>query len=126
VAPVLNPVFGDLPLASLPANVLAAPLLGPITIGGLTAGTIGGVTRTFAPGLSAVLLAPVVALVQALQGIAAATSRLPFSIDGRAAVGLIAVGCGALGCRAILRGLARRPAGRLDPVQSPRARLPRP
>ena len=126
VAPVLIPVFGDLPLASLPANVLAAPLMGPITIGGLVAGTIGGVTRTFAPGLSAVLLAPVVALVQALQGIAAATSLVPFRIDGRTAVGLVAVGCGVLGGRFILRGLARRPTGRLDPVQSPRARLPRP
>ncbi len=124
VAPVLIPVFGDLPLASLPANVLAAPLMAPITIGGLVAGTIGGVTRTVAPGLSALLLAPVVVLVQALQGIAVATSGLPFRIDGRTAVGLVAVGCGALGCRFVLGGLARRPTGRLDPVQSPRARLP--
>jgi competence protein ComEC len=126
VAPVLIPVFGDLPLASLPANVLAAPLMGPITIGGLVAGTIGGIVRVPAPAVSAVLLVPVVALVQALEGIAAATSHLPVSIDGPTALALVAVACGGFAGVLVVRGSLRRLDGRLDPVQSRRARLPHP
>jgi competence protein ComEC len=93
VAPVLLPVFGDLPLVALPANLLAAPLMGPITIGGLIAGGFGGLVRGHAPGLSVLLLGPVVALVQALEGIAAAASRVPFVVDERSAIGMIAIGC---------------------------------
>lgn len=121
VAPVLIPVFGDVPLASLPANVLAAPLMGPITIGGLVAGTIGGAVRTGAPGASALLLAPVVALVQALQGIASATSQVPFAVDGRSAFAVVALGCVVA---AVVR--SRRVAGRLDQVQCRPARPPHP
>jgi competence protein ComEC len=126
VAPVLIPVFGDLPLSSLPANVLAAPLMGPITIGGLLAGTLGGVARDHAPGVSTLLLAPVVVLVQALQGIAGATSRLPGRIDGPTALALVTVACVALAGGLVLRGLVCRSTGRLAPVQSRRARLPHP
>jgi competence protein ComEC len=121
VAPVLIPVFGALPLASLPANVLAAPLMGPITIGGLTAGAIGGVVRVPAPAVSALLLAPVVALVRALEGIAAAASLLPLEIDARIAIAAVGI-VGSLVAIALLRGAA----GRLERVQSRRARSPHP
>lgn len=43
VAPVLLPVFGGVPLASLPANVLAVPAAGPLMVWGLTAGMAAGV-----------------------------------------------------------------------------------
>jgi competence protein ComEC len=47
VAPVLIPVFGGLPLASLPANLLVGPLAGFVMTwgltGGLAAGLLGGV-----------------------------------------------------------------------------------
>jgi competence protein ComEC len=43
VAPVLVPVFGGVPLASLPANVLTVPAAGPLMVWGLTAGMAAGV-----------------------------------------------------------------------------------
>jgi hypothetical protein len=100
------------PLAALPANVLAAPLMGPITIGGLVVGTVGGASRTYAPVASALLLAPVVALVRALEGIASAAARVPIGIDGRSAFAILAVGC------------TIAAAGRLARVHSRRARSP--
>jgi competence protein ComEC len=46
VAPVLVPVFGGLPVAALPANLLAVPAAGPVMVwgmtGGLAAGLVGG------------------------------------------------------------------------------------
>src|SRR5438309_2443488 len=46
VAPVLVPVFGGVPVASLPANLLAVPAAAPVMIwgvaGGLPAGLFGG------------------------------------------------------------------------------------
>ncbi|HUP70287.1 MAG TPA: ComEC/Rec2 family competence protein [Acidimicrobiales bacterium] len=45
VTPVLLPVFGGLPVASLPANLLAVPAAGPVMVwglaGGLPAGLVG-------------------------------------------------------------------------------------
>lgn len=43
VAPVLLPVFGGVPVASLPANVLAVPAAGPLMVWGLTGGIAAGV-----------------------------------------------------------------------------------
>lgn len=43
VAPILIPVFGGLPVASLPANLLAVPMAGPVMLWGLTGGVVAGV-----------------------------------------------------------------------------------
>ncbi len=43
VLPVQLAVFGSLPLASIPANVLAGPIAGPAMVWGLVAGLAGGV-----------------------------------------------------------------------------------
>jgi competence protein ComEC len=43
VAPVALPAFGGLPLASLPANLLAIPAAAPLTAWGLTGGILAGV-----------------------------------------------------------------------------------
>src|SRR5690606_20592924 len=43
VAPVALSTFGGLPVASLPANVVAAPVSGPLMIWGVTAGVVAGV-----------------------------------------------------------------------------------
>jgi competence protein ComEC len=43
VAPVLVPVFGGVPVASLPANLLAIPAAGPVLMWGLAAGLPAGV-----------------------------------------------------------------------------------
>jgi competence protein ComEC len=42
VLPIALPAFGGVPVASLPANVLAAPVPGPLTIWGLLAGLVAG------------------------------------------------------------------------------------
>ncbi|MGH9275397.1 MAG: ComEC/Rec2 family competence protein [Acidimicrobiales bacterium] len=42
VAPVLLATFGPLPVASLPANVLAVPIAGVVMIWGLTGGVVAG------------------------------------------------------------------------------------
>ena len=42
VLPVQLAVFGSLPLASIPANVLAGPIAGPAMVWGLVAGLVGG------------------------------------------------------------------------------------
>ena len=50
VAPVLVPAFGPLPVATLPANLLAMPAAGPVMmwglVGGLVAGVVGGPVAT--------------------------------------------------------------------------------
>ena len=43
VAPVAIPVFGSIPLAALPANLLVAPVVGPLMMWGLVAGLPAGV-----------------------------------------------------------------------------------
>ena len=42
VAPVQLAVFGPLPVASLPANLLAGPVAGPVMVWGLPAGVVAG------------------------------------------------------------------------------------
>ncbi len=51
VAPILIPVFGGLPVASLPANLLAVPVAGPVMLWGLTGGLVAGVVGDPAAGL---------------------------------------------------------------------------
>ncbi|MBK5223728.1 MAG: ComEC/Rec2 family competence protein [Acidimicrobiia bacterium] len=51
VAPLLIPLFGGLPVASLPANLLAGPAAGPVVVWGLPAGLVAGVVGAPADGL---------------------------------------------------------------------------
>jgi competence protein ComEC len=91
VAPVILPIFGALPVAALPANLVAVPLAGPLTIWGLTAGVIGGVAGRWSPGIAASLQFPTLLLVRAVLAVAGLAARLPFEVDGRTAVGLVAL-----------------------------------
>src|SRR5262249_30194594 len=43
VAPILVTVFDGVPLVAIPANLAAAPLVGPLTITGLVGGVMGGI-----------------------------------------------------------------------------------
>ncbi len=52
-AVVLVPTFGTVPLVSLPANVLAVPVAGPLMMWGMTAGTLAGLVTPLAPLLHA-------------------------------------------------------------------------
>jgi competence protein ComEC len=81
VAPVLLTVFGSIPLVTLPANLLAVPLAGPLTTWGLTGGLLAGVTRPRAPSLSALLQLPTRVLAQALLGLADLAGSVPASMD---------------------------------------------
>src|SRR4029077_18186957 len=92
VAPVLIPVFGSMPLVALPANLIAVPLAAPLTMWGLVAGGVGGVTRPLSPAIPRVLELPTLGLLHALISVADLAARVPIAIDGRAAWGLIALG----------------------------------
>ena len=74
VAPVLVPVFGGVPLASLPANVLAVPAAGPLMVWGLTAGMAAGV---LGPPFDAWLHLPSGWLVGWVAGVARWAAGLP-------------------------------------------------
>jgi competence protein ComEC len=103
VAPVLLPVFGSLPLVSLPANLLAVPLAGPLTMWGLTAGAVAGLLRTVAPPIAALLQVPTRLLAEGVLGIAALSSNTPLAIDTRGAVAIVALSVAVIVLVAVLR-----------------------
>lgn len=55
-APILVPAFGGIPVASVPANLLAEPVAGLVTTWGLPAGLLAGLAR-LAPGRGPALVA---------------------------------------------------------------------
>jgi competence protein ComEC len=114
VAPVLIPVFGSMPLVSLPANLVAVPLAAPLTMWGLAMGVVGGVVHPFAPQLAALLTIPTAALLHALLAVADFASRVPVAVDGRAAWGLISLA--ALTAAVIHARRGRRIRGQPSPV----------
>lgn len=109
VAPVLLATFGPLPLASVPANLLAVPAAGPLMMWGLTGGMVAGVVPD---GAAAALHLPTRALLGWLAAVAERGARLPLGELGPAAVAVVATGLAA----AMLAGRGRlhpraRPAG---------------
>jgi competence protein ComEC len=115
VAPVLIPVFGSVPLAALPANLVAGPIAGPLTVLGLATGVAGGLVESWWPGLAALLQAPTAVLARAMLWVAAFFSRLPVDVDGRAAWAIIA-GTALLGAAKLWSG--RRRNLRVDALSS--------
>jgi competence protein ComEC len=91
VAPVLLPVFGSVPLVSLPANLVAVPLAAPLTVWGLASGVVGGLIRPFAPQAASALCVPSSVLVHALLAVADLAARVPIAVDGRSAIGVLAL-----------------------------------
>jgi competence protein ComEC len=93
VAPVLVPVFGGVPVASLPANLLAVPAAGPVMMWGIAAGLPAGVLG----GLIAHLVCvPTGVLIGWIAGVAQWSSSAPLGQLGAAHVvvlaGLVALG----------------------------------
>ncbi|MEY2419622.1 MAG: competence protein ComEC [Actinomycetota bacterium] len=84
---VLIPTFGTVPLVSLPANVLAVPVAGPVMMWGLTAGTVAGVL----PGLAPVLHAPTHVALAWEAGVATRAAALPIAPLGAAAAVVVGV-----------------------------------
>jgi competence protein ComEC len=74
VAPVMLPVFDGIPLASIPANLLAAPAAGPLMVWGLVAGLPAGL---LGGPLASVLHIPTRLLVEWISGVARFAAALP-------------------------------------------------
>jgi len=100
VAPVLLPVFGSMPLVALPANLLAVPIAGPLTMWGLVGGVVGGSLRPVASSLVTIVQLPTRLMADAMLGIADGAARVPFAVDLP-----LALACAAI---AALMFLARR------------------
>lgn len=86
VAPIAIPAFGGVPLASLPANLLAGPAAGPLTAWGLTSGVLAGVAG---PPFDAWLHVPTSWLTGWLAGVARWADSLPLG-DVRAGHAIVA------------------------------------
>ncbi|MEM7143197.1 MAG: ComEC/Rec2 family competence protein [Actinomycetota bacterium] len=90
VSPVLVAIFGPLPLASLPANVLAGPASGAVMMWGCTAGLVAGVVG----GTTAeVLHLPTRCLLWWIGGVASFAARAPAASLGAMALAVLAVAC---------------------------------
>lgn len=99
VAPVLLPAFGSLPLVALPANLLAAPAAGPLTVWGMVAGIVSSLVGELSPEVAELVQVPTRLLAGYVRGVAALAARVPIAVDARQAVlvgGLLALGAGVL------------------------------
>jgi competence protein ComEC len=108
VAPVLLPVFGSVPLVAIPANLVAVPVVGPLTVWGMVAGLAGG---WLGPPVARVLQLPTLVLLRWVRTVAGIAAEVPVAVDGRATLALVAGGC----LLAALLGAARHRARRLVP-----------
>ncbi len=87
VSPVLVAIFGPIPLASLPANVLAGPASGAVMIWGCTAGLLAGV---LGGTVATVIHWPTEALLWWIGGIAAGAAAAPAAMLGSLPLALLA------------------------------------
>ena len=120
VAPVLVTTFGPMPVASLPANLLAVPAAGLVMAwgltGGLVAGWLVGVGAPGAPVLAAALHQPTRLLLAWVAEVASRSAALPLGqLSGRhlfvlAMAALVVVRC--------------RSAAAPEPTALPQARRP--
>ena len=97
VAPISVLVFGGVPLASIPANLLALPAAGPVMVWGLTGGLAAGV---FGGSVAMVVQAPMRGLVWWIASVASHASRAPLGtlrathvavLGAAAAIGILVV-----------------------------------
>lgn len=115
VAPILIPVFGGVPVACIPANLLAAPMAAPVMIWGVVAGIPAGlVGGTFAH----IVHLPTSAMIAWTAGVARWGASIPMGELGPAhAVVLgVAVGVGRWSGRSRGGRLIARAAGALAAV----------
>ena len=103
VLPVSLAVFGSVSLAAIPANLLAEPLAGPVTVVGLITALLGGLIHPWLPDVAAWLQYPTAGLLGAIDLVARVAARHPLAVDGRALLGLLALGCAGWAARMHLR-----------------------
>ncbi len=88
VLPVLVPVFGGLPVAALPANLLGAPVAGPLMMWGMAAGLVAGWTG---PGVARVIHLPTDLMIRWVAGVAHWGAAVPLGQLRAVHVGGLAV-----------------------------------
>jgi competence protein ComEC len=93
VAPLLVAAFGAVPVASLPANLLALPAAGPVMVWGLTGGVVAGLGG---PAVATVVHLPTRAFVAWIDGVATAAARWPLGQLRAGHVALLAVAAAAV------------------------------
>ncbi len=92
---VLLPTFGSVPLASLPANVLAVPMAGPLMVWGLVVGPLAGLV----PPIAGVAHVPTHLMLWWVAGVARWAAALPFAPIGPSTavvIGLVAASAAVL------------------------------
>jgi competence protein ComEC len=114
VAPLLVASFGAVPVASLPANLLALPAAGPVMVWGLTGGLVAGLAGD---AVATAAHLPTRALLAWIDGVATAAAGWPL---GQLQAGHVA--CLAL---ATLAAIAARARVRLDPWDVEQGTAPR-
>jgi competence protein ComEC len=119
VAPILVTVFDGVPLVAVPANLAAAPLVGPLTISGLVGGVVGGIAGPRGIGGAAATVAPAV-LATAVLWIARVAASVPVVLDGWTLLGAVAVVGVAAGVT-VASGGAGRATWRRAPPRDDRA-----
>lgn len=87
VAPLLLAVFGPMPLATLPANLLAGPLSGPVMVWGSSAGLLAGVLGGWP---AALLHLPTRLMLGWIAAVASASAAAPQAQLGVAAMTIVA------------------------------------
>jgi competence protein ComEC len=107
VAPLLVPAFGGLPLAALPANLLAAPAAGPLVAWGMTAGVIAGWLHPLAELIPRVLHVPTDLLIGWIAGIAGTAASLPL---GELRLGHLVIVAGVVSILLVRRSSSRASA----------------
>ncbi|MCU1449169.1 MAG: comEC [Acidimicrobiales bacterium] len=98
VAPVLVPIFGGVPVASLPANLLAVPAAGPVMMWGLAAGLPAGVAGG---AVARAVCLPTGLLIGWIAGVARWSAAAPLGQLGAVHVALLA---GVVAAGAVVRG----------------------
>ena len=93
VTPLLVAVFGSVPLASLPANVIAGPASAPVMMWGLTGGLVAGVAGDW---LAWLLHWPTALLLWWIRGVAAVAAAAPPAMLGVGSAAVVGAGVASL------------------------------
>ena len=88
VTPLLVAMFGSVPLASLPANLLAGPAAGPVMMWGCTGGMVAGLSGGW---VAEVIHWPTAALLWWVSSVARAAALAPPVALGRSAGAIVVV-----------------------------------
>jgi competence protein len=92
------PVFGGLPAIAPVANLLAVPAAEPLTVYGIVASVTLSLAAPLRP-LAPLVHAPTTVLLRWVAFVARTCARVPFLVDARTAIGLVALGCTAAALR---------------------------